>query len=119
MSKVKKSSNAVFVDPSDFVKEIDIANGETGELVNGQHTPENAWLPDTMGDPVGSEARAEQDPVQLPDYYYDKYDLNGEGKPVFKAFRIKEMMKVFADKKLTPVELALFFTERCFNDGQN
>jgi len=99
----KKSSNATFVDPSDFVKEIDIANGETGELVNGQHTPENAWLPDTMGDPVGSEKRAEQDPVQLPNHYYDKYDIDGEGKPIFKAFRIKEIMKVFNDKKLTSI----------------
>ena len=66
MSNKKKSSNATFVDPSDFVQEVDMANGETGELVNGQHTPENAWRPDTNGDPVGSEQRAEQDPVQLP-----------------------------------------------------
>tara|TARA_R110002020_G_scaffold45642_3_gene130430 strand:- start:3422 stop:4219 length:798 start_codon:yes stop_codon:yes gene_type:complete len=102
MSK-KKSSDATFVDPSDFVQEVDVANGETGELVNGQHTPENAWLPDTMGDPVGSEKRAEPDPIQLPNHYYDKYGLDGEGKPIFQAFRIKEIMKVFADKRLSPV----------------
>ena len=106
MSNKKKSSNATFVDPSDFVQEVDMANGETGELVNGQHTPENAWRPDTNGDPVGSEQRAEQDPVQLPNHYYDKYGLDGEGKPVFQAFRVKEIMKVFADKKLTPVAFA-------------
>jgi hypothetical protein len=99
----RKSSNAVFVDPSDFVQEVDMANGETGELVNGQHTPEDAWLPDTMGDPIGSERRAEKDPISLPSHYYDKYDIDNEGKPVFKAFRIKEIMKVFNDKKLSPI----------------
>ena len=75
MSNKKKSSNATFVDPSDFVQEVDMANGETGELVNGQHTPESAWKPDTNGDPVGSEKRAEQDPVQLPNHYYYHFDI--------------------------------------------
>ncbi len=102
MSK-KKSSNATFVDPADFETKVDMANGETGELVNGQHTPENAWLPDTNGDPEGSEKRAEKDAIQLPDHFYAKYGLDDEGKPIFLASRVKAIMEVFSSKKLTPV----------------
>ena len=91
-------------DPSDLGPEIvDMANGETGELLPDQKTPESAWKPDTNGDPVGSEARATQDPVHLPDFYYRKYSIDGEGKPIAQLSRVDGIMEVFKAKKNTPM----------------
>lgn len=91
-------------DPSDLGPQvIDMANGETGELLPDQKTPESAWLPDTNGDPVGSEARATQDPVHLPDFYYRKYSIDGKGKPIAQLSRVDGIMEVFKSKKNTPM----------------
>jgi|TARA_R100001530_G_C4310333_1_gene152839 hypothetical protein len=97
MSK-KKSSNATFVDPVDFE--------DKGELVTPQKTPESAFIPDTNGDPEGSEERARKDSIVLPTYYYDKYDIDNEGKPVFRSSRVKAIMDVFHAKKATPLGFA-------------
>ena len=60
---------ATHFDPDDLGPQVvDMANGETGELLPDQKTPESAWKPDTIGDPIGSEIRASQDPVHLPDF---------------------------------------------------
>ena len=89
-------------DPSDLGPEVvDMANGETGELLPDQKTPESAWKPDTNGDPIGSEIRAAQDPVHLPDFYYRKYALDGEGKPLAQKSRVDGIMEVFKSKKNT------------------
>ena len=89
-------------DPSDLGPQvIDMANGETGELLPDQKTPESAWLPDTNGDPVGSEVRAKQDPIHLPDFYYRKYAIDGEGKPLAQKSRVDGIMDVFKSKKNT------------------
>jgi len=89
-------------DPSDLGPEVvDMANGETGELLPDQKTPESAWKPDTNGDPIGSEIRATQDPVHLPDFYYRKYALDGEGKPLAQKSRVNGIMEVFKSKKNT------------------
>ena len=89
-------------DPSDLGPEVvDMANGETGELLPDQKTPESAWKPDTNGDPIGSEIRATQDPVHLPDFYYRKYALDGEGKPLAQKSRVDGIMEVFKSKKNT------------------
>jgi len=100
MAKSKAQAN--LFDPADMgVEVVDMANGETGELLPDQKTPESAWKPDTNGDPVGSEARASQDPVHLPDFYYRKYSIDGEGKPIAQASRVKGIMDVFKSKKNT------------------
>ena len=89
-------------DPSDLGPEVvDMANGETGELLPDQKTPESAWKPDTNGDPIGSEIRAAQDPVHLPDFYYRKYALDGEGKPLAQKSRVDGIMEGFKSKKNT------------------
>jgi len=89
-------------DPSDLGPQvIDMANGETGELLPTQKTPESAWRPDTNGDPVGSEVRATQDPVHLPDFYYRKYAIDGTGKAIAQPSRVKGIMDVFKAKKNT------------------
>ena len=89
-------------DPSDLGPQvIDMANGETGELLPDQKTPDSAWRPDTNGDPVGSEVRATQDPIHLPDFYYRKYAIDGEGKPLAQKSRVDGIMDVFKSKKNT------------------
>jgi hypothetical protein len=92
------SKGADIFDPADVEVEIDMANGENGELLPEQSTPESAFIPDTNGDPVGSENRAEQDDIVLPDYFYKKYSLDLEGNPTFNTGRIGGIMKVFNDK---------------------
>ena len=73
------SKGADIFDPADVEIEIDMANGENGELLPTQDTPEEAFIPDTIGDPVGSDNRSEQDDIVLPDYFYKKYQLDNEG----------------------------------------
>jgi len=99
-----------FFDPTEIDVEIDMANGETGELLPPRHTPESAWAPDTNGDPVGSERRATQDDIILPDYFYKKYMLDNQGKPTFNPSRIFGIMKIFNEK---------INTEQTFNKDDN
>ena len=89
-------------DPADLGPEVvDMANGETGELLPDQKTPESAWKPDTNGDPVGSEIRATQDPIKLPDFYYRKYSIDGNGNAMFQQSRVDGIMDVFKSKRDT------------------
>ena len=78
---------------------FDPADQETEELVVPEFTDESAHTPDTMGDPEGSEARAEQPAIVLPDYYFKRYDLDDDGNPIFKPAVVTEIMKVFDEKK--------------------
>ena len=87
-----------FFDPTEIDVEIDMENGETGELLPPAKTPESAWAPDTMGDPEGSERRATPDDVILPDYFYKKYRLDSEGNPTFNPARVKGIMAIFHEK---------------------
>ena len=95
-------ANSSHFDPDDLGPQVvDMANGETGELLPDQKTPESAWKPDTNGDPVGSEIRATQDSIHLPDFYYRKYSIDGAGKPIAQPSRVEGIMEVFKAKKNT------------------
>lgn len=72
------------------------------ELLAGPDTPEDAYIPDTNGDPEGSERRAQPEAVKLPDYFFKKYSLDGQGNPTFQSVRVDKIMEVFASKKDTP-----------------
>ncbi len=97
------SKGADIFDPADVEVEIDMENGETGELLPTQDTPEEAFIPDTIGDPVGSDNRAEQDDIVLPDYFYKKFQLDNEGNPTFNPGRVGGVMKIFDEKYGTPM----------------
>lgn len=72
------------------------------ELVMEPKTPESAYIPDTSGDPVGSEDRAKPDGIQLPDYFFKKYSLDDEGNPTYNSIRVKGILAVYQSKKDTP-----------------
>mgnify|MGYP006908214875 FL=1 len=117
------SKGADIFDPADVEVEIDMANGENGELLPEQSTPESAFIPDTNGDPEGSESRATQDDIVLPDYFYKKYTLDNEGNPTFNAGRIVGIMKVFNEKYGTPMtfnkdDSEIAEKEQAYFDGQ-
>ena len=97
------SKGADIFDPADVEVEIDMANGENGELLPTQDTPEEAFIPDTIGDPEGSDNRAEQDDIVLPDYFYKKFQLDNEGNPTFNPGRVGGIMKIFDEKHGTPM----------------
>ena len=79
-------------------------NMASPELTYAIKTTDDMYTPDTSGDSVGSEERAKPDMVQLPDHYYRKYDLSGEGKPTFSASRVKGIMEVLDTKINTPYQ---------------
>ena len=84
------------------VDHFDPSEQEVGpELVNPLKTDESMYTPDTIGDPVGSEVRDTQDAVHLPDFYYRKYALDHDSKPVFQQSRVNGIMDVFKSKKNT------------------
>ncbi len=86
--------------PSDI---FDPADQEVGpELVYAGPTDESMFVPDTSGDPEGSEARAMPDAIQLPDYFFKKYQLDNEGNPTFNSSRVEGIMEIFRSKKDTP-----------------
>lgn len=78
---------------------FDPADQETEELLPPNFTEESAFVPDTNGDPEGSEARAEPSAISLPDFYYKRYTLDDEGNPTFNASVVKSIMEVFDLKK--------------------
>ena len=82
---------------------FDPADQETEELVVPEFTDESAHVPDTMADPEGSEARAEQQAIVLPDYYWKRYGLDDEGNPIFKPEVVAAIMDVFDEKAHTPM----------------
>tara|TARA_R100000734_G_C3308046_1_gene98660 strand:+ start:465 stop:1247 length:783 start_codon:yes stop_codon:yes gene_type:complete len=117
------SKGADIFDPADVEVEIDMANGETGELLPEQSTPEEAFIPDTIGDPEGSENRATQDDIVLPDYFYKKFQLDNEGNPTFNATRVVGIMQIFNDKYGTPMvfnkeDSEIAEKEQAYFDGQ-
>tara|TARA_B100000214_G_scaffold47585_1_gene29869 strand:+ start:721 stop:1515 length:795 start_codon:yes stop_codon:yes gene_type:complete len=99
----KSKANSDHFDPADQVQVIDMANGETGELLPSQKTPDSAWQEDTIADPVGVEERNAPTSISLPDYYFKKYSLDGEGNATFNSQRVEGIMKVFESKKNTPM----------------
>lgn len=99
----KSSASADHFDPADQVQVVDMANGETGELLPPQKTPDSAWQEDTIADPVGVEERNAPVSISLPDYYYRRYSLDAEGKATFNPKRVEGIMQVFSDKKNTPM----------------
>ena len=65
------------------------------------------FVPDTNGDPIGSEIRDAQDPVHLPDFYY-KYALDGAGQPIAQQSRVLGIMEVFSKKRHSiPISLKM------------
>jgi len=102
---MSNAKNDNIFDPTDLGPEVvDIANGETGELVTPQETPESAYIPDTSADPEGSEERARPDAIQLPDYFFKRYAIdNATGEPTFNPSIIAGAMGVFNSKKDTEV----------------
>ena len=87
-----KTKNVDFFDPADE---------ETVELLPPETTDEAAFKPDTNGDPEGSAERAEKPAIVLPSFYYDKYDLDDEGNPIYKPEVVEQIMEVFDAKKDT------------------
>ena len=82
---------------------FDPADQEVGpELVYANETDESMFIPDTSGDPEGSEQRAKPDAISLPDFYFKKYQLDEQGNPTFNASRVKGIMEVFMAKKDSP-----------------
>lgn len=109
MPMTKRNVPAETFDPADQIDIIPTtmdADGSititgTGELVNEQATTQDMYKPDTNGDPVGSEQRAANDEVSLPDFYYTNYDITPEGQPTFKRSVIQGIMEAFNTKLAT------------------
>jgi len=89
-----KARNVDFFDPADQ---------ETKELTTPETTEEAAFVPDTNGDPEGSAARAEKPAIVLPSFYYEKFDLDDDGNPIYKPNIVTQIMEVFDTKKNTEV----------------
>ena len=82
-----------------MVKEhFDPAELETEELLPPETTPESAYRPDTIGDPQGSEERAKDVAIVLPDFFYRRYKLDDAGKPTFNSAVVSLIMEVFDAK---------------------
>jgi len=77
-------------------------NAQSPELVYGMKTTDDMFAPDTSGDPVGTEERAKPAVIQLPDHYYRKYDVDGNGQPMFSVGRVQGIKDVLMSKKDTP-----------------
>ena len=77
---------------------FDPAELETEELLPPVKTPENAHRADTLGDPEGSEARATEVAIALPDFFFRRYRLDDLGKPTFNKATVDGIMAVYAQK---------------------
>ena len=89
-----KTRNVDFFDPADQ---------ETVELTTPATTDEAAYRPDTNGDPDGTAERDRKLAVILPPFFYDKFDLDLEGKPIFKKSVVDQIIAVFDSKQATPM----------------
>ena len=78
---------------------FDPADQETVEPLPPEHTEESAFIPDTNGDPEGSDARAEKQAIALPDFFFKRYSLDDEGNPIFNPSVVNSIMEVFDLKK--------------------
>ena len=82
-------SNVDHFDPSEM---------ETEELVPSNETPESAYRPDTIGDPEGTEERAKEVAIVLPDFFYRRYKLDDAGNPTYNEIVVSQIMEVFDAK---------------------
>ena len=80
------------------IDDFDPSEMETEELLPPESTPESAYIPDTNGDPEGSEERAKQIAIVLPDFFYRRYRLDDEGNPTFNTTVVDAIMEVFDAK---------------------
>ena len=86
---------------------FDPSEQETVELRPTNETPESAHVPDTNGDPEGSENRATKADIVVPDWFHRKFALDNDGKPIFNKGVVANVMEVFDAK---------FGTDLVFND---
>ena len=86
---------------------FDPSEQETVELRPTNETPESAHVPDTNGDPEGSENRATKADIVVPDWFHRKFALDNDGKPIFNKGVVASVMEVFDAK---------FGTDLVFND---
>ena len=103
-------ANADHFDPSEM---------ETEELLPPATTPEAAYVPDTNGDPVGSEERAKQVAIVLPDFFYRRYRLDDDGNPTFNITVVDAIMEVFDAKYGTEQPFANDKAKEYFNKQVN
>ena len=87
---MSKRINETFVDPDDIA--------EASPMEYKQESSLDDSSPDTNGDPEGSEERAKQDPVKMPLWYFDKFDLDGNGKPVPSIAHVNAIMDMLPKK---------------------
>lgn len=80
------------------VDHFDPSEMETEELVPSNETPESAYRPDTLGDPEGSEERAKEVAIVLPDFFYRRYKLDDAGNPTYNEVVVSQIMEVFDAK---------------------
>ncbi len=85
---------------------FDPADQETEELLPPNFTEESAFVPDTNGDPEGSEARSEKPAIALPDFFFKRYRLDDEGNPTFNGSMVGSIMEVFDLKHDTNVNFS-------------
>ena len=77
---------------------FDPSEQETVELRPTNETPESAHVPDTNGDPEGSEKRAVKASILMPDWWHKKFRLTDDGKPTFNPTVVAGVMAVFKEK---------------------
>jgi len=80
---------------------FDPADMETVEPLPPKHTEENAFIPDTNADPEGAEVRATPPAISLPDFFYKRFHLDDDGKPMYNPAAVELIMGVFDAKKDT------------------
>jgi len=87
---MSKRTNQTFVDPDDIQ--------EASPMEYKQESSLDDASPDTNGDPEGSELRAKADPIKMPAWYFDKFDLDGNGKPIPSIAHVNAIMDVLPQK---------------------
>ena len=97
------------------VDHFDPSEMETEELVPSNETPESAYRADTIGDPEGSEERAKEVAIVLPDFFFRRYNLDDAGNPTFKEAVVSEIMTVFDAKYGTTMPFTDDKAEEYFN----
>ena len=94
---MSKRTNNTFVDPDDIQEAMPMEYKQESSLDDDS--------PDTIGDPEGTEARARQDDIKMPAWFFDKFDLDINGKPIPSAAHINNIMDMFLKK----IDTAPFF----------
>tara|TARA_R100000734_G_C3307366_1_gene97947 strand:+ start:411 stop:1148 length:738 start_codon:yes stop_codon:yes gene_type:complete len=82
---------------------FDPSEQETQELLPKTKSDMSDYTEDTMADPEGVAKRITKADVDLPDFFYKRYDLDDFGRPTFKVSHVNEIMKVFDAKVNTPM----------------